>query len=254
VAAVRRTPVLVLVALLLLGVGWALAPRSALPLYDGVGFPDDPYRFVVAPKGAPRNPAPTSAHGSATVQNGRAGRVTVATDENAPQISLEIPAGRLAVAGPAQLTVTATPVRPLPTASGQYLWSNVYEVTASPRADFRPGGVQATITLRAATAQRPVPHIAYYAGGQWHLLPTFLDGQDIYIAELSQFGRFAVVGTAPLDVTQLRGANKGSGGASSTGLVVGIGAVVVVVGLFLVGVWRRGRTRSVDEDETEDVE
>ena len=51
-----------LVAAALLGLGWLLTPRTAPPLYDGVGFPDEPYRFVVAPAGAPKTTkAPTVA-------------------------------------------------------------------------------------------------------------------------------------------------------------------------------------------------
>jgi hypothetical protein len=247
VAAVKRR--LVLVALLLLGLGWAIAPRAALPLYDGIGFPDEPYRFVQAPKGAPATAPPTTGRASSTVSAGRTHQLTANSAEQAPQVSVRIPPGRLAVpSGTARVSLTAAPAQPPTVANGQYLWSNVYDVVVSPQAELRSGGLQATITLRAATGQRPEPKIAHYVDGRWTMLPTFATGRDIYIAELTQFGRFAVIGAKPIDVTQLPGyGSAGSDDGSKTGLFVGIGALAVVVGLFLLGRWRRARMREVAE-------
>jgi hypothetical protein len=251
----RSRPRLVLVALLVLGLGWALAPHAALPLYDGLGFPDEPYRFVQKPAGAPDTKAPTTAHASAAVTNGRNGSVVANSAEQAPQVSVQIPPGGVVVpAGTTTVTLIAKPVQPLPVGSGRYLWSNVYDLTASAGARLHKVSLQATITLRAATPQQPVPHIARYAAGQWTMLPTFASGRDIYVAELPALGKYAVIGTAPLDVSQLRGSGGGSSGASSgvIGIVVGVAVLVVVVGLFLLGRWRRARaaTDELDGDET----
>jgi MYXO-CTERM domain-containing protein len=254
VAAVKRR--LVLVALLLLGAGWAIAPHDALPLYDGVGFPDEPYRFVHAPKGAPDTKPPSTAHASAAVSGGRTSKqLTANSAEQAPQVSVRIPPGRLVVpSSTTRVSLTAAPAQPLSAPNGKYLWSNVYDVTTSPSASLHPGGLQATITMRAATPQQPAPKIAYYAAGHWTLLPTFATGRDIYIAELTQFGRFAVIGSKPLDVTQVPGYSSGSGGGSKVGLFVGIGALLVVVGLFLLGRWRRQRVRAEHEAADEEIE
>lgn len=252
-----RSARFVTVALVLLGLAWAVAPRSALPLYDGIGFPDEPYRFVQRPPGAEETKPPTDARGTAAVHSGRVGSLVAASAEVAPQISVVIPQGRLRVpAGAARVTVTGAPAQPLPTGPGQYLWSNVYEVRASPDARLSAGGQQATITLRAATAQRPQPHIAYYASGHWKLLPTFAQGQDIYIAQLTTFGQFAVIGGNPLAVAQLSPAGNGGSGGNSVGLVVGIGAAVVVVALFVLGRQRRARARQhfLDDGAAEEVE
>jgi hypothetical protein len=256
VAAVSRPSRLLVVALLVLGAGWAIAPRSALPLYDGLQFPDEPYRFVQRPAGAPETAAPTTAHGSAAVSGGSTGQLVAASAESAPQISLYIPKGKLNVpAGTSTVSIAGKPAAPLPTGRGQYLWSDVYDVTATPgTTQFKPGGQQATITLRAASAQRPQPSIAYYDGSRWQLLPTFAQGRDIYIAELNRFGQFAVIGNNPLLVSQLSGGGKSGGGSSAIGLVVGIGAGVVVVVLFVLGRVRRARARAAgadDEDESE---
>lgn len=46
-----------------LAAAWLLTP-AAVPLYDGVGFPDEPYRYVVPPTGYRTTPPPTRAFGS----------------------------------------------------------------------------------------------------------------------------------------------------------------------------------------------
>lgn len=245
---------LVLIALLLLGLGWAIAPRNALPLYDGVGFPDEPYRFVQPPKGAPPTKPPTTARANAQASGGRTTTQLAANSaEQAPQVSVGIPPGRLAVPTTAtRVSLVAAPTQPLPAPAGRYLWSNVYDLTTSPAATMRPGGLQATITLRAATAQQPKPAIAVYVSGRWRMLPTFPTGRDIYIAELTRLGRFAVIGTKPIDVTQLPGYGSGSHGSKS-GLLVGIGALVVVVALFALGYVRRSRARAAVAADAEEV-
>lgn len=255
VAALNRSGKLVTAALLVLGIGWAIAPHNALPLYDGINFPDEPYRFVQPPPGTQHTAAPTTARGTASVTGGASGQVVAASAESAPQIALYIPKGKLTVsAGTSQVAVTGTPIKNLPTGHRQYLWSDVYDVTASPGStQFNPHGQQATITLRAASAQRPQPSIAYYDGTSWHLLPTFAQGRDIYIAELNRFGKFAVIGSNPLIASQIVGNSQGSGGSSPIGVIVGIGAGVVVVVLFVLGRMRRARVRAEAEEDDEDA-
>lgn len=249
----NRPARLVTVALVLLGLAWAVAPDSALPLYDGVGFPDEPYRFVQRPAGAQETKPPTDARGTAAVHAGTVGSLVAASGEVAPQITLYIPKGRLVEpAGTTHVTLTATPAQPMRTGRGQYLWSNVYDVRASPAARFTSGGQQATITMRAATAQRPQPHVAYYAGGQWHLLPTFAQGQDIYIAELTTLGRFAVIGANPLALAKVSADSKGGSGGSAIGWLVGVGALVVIVVLFVLGRQRRIKARQPADENGED--
>lgn len=253
-----RSARLVTAALLVLGIGWAIAPRSALPLYDGIGFPDEPYRFVQRPAGAQETEPATNARGSAAVANGTSDPLVAASAEVAPQISLYIPKGRLATpAGTTRVTVTGVPTQPVPAGHGQYLWSNVYDVTATPSdTAFTSHGQQATITLRAASPQRPQPHIARYVDGRWELLPTYAQGQDIYIAELTGFGKFAVLGSNPLLVSKVNGGSGGSsskddGGNGLVAVLVGVGVLAVVVVLFLLGRARRARA-GADEDDEDD--
>ena len=67
-----------------------------------------------------------------------------------------------------KFVLRATPVHPIAAPSGGHFWSNVYDVEASdPHVTMRDASPPATITLRAATAQRPYPTIERYADGTW---------------------------------------------------------------------------------------
>ena len=236
-----RTARLVPLALVLLALGWAVAPRSALPLYDGVGFPDEPYRFVVPPHGAPHTKAPTVASVTAALPAGQNSDINAASAEVAPQILVQIVAGDLLTpSGTHQVTVTATPVQPLPVPANHYLYSNVYDVTSSPVATLKPGPAQAILTMRAATPQQPQPQIERYQAGQWVSLPTYPVGLDIYEAQLPGFGQYAVIGSVPLDVAKLVGVRRSSSGGR-IGIAVGAGVLVIVIVLFVLG-RRRART------------
>jgi hypothetical protein len=244
VAAVRRNSQLLLIALVVLGLGWWFAPRSAPPLYDGVGFPDEPYRFVVKPDGATATKAPTTATRVVPVTRGEAGAASLASAEQAPQVSVLIPTGRLqAPSGTKQITLRATPVRPVRAPSGGYLWSNVYELAATDaKVTMRNGNPPATITLRAASAQRPYPAIERYLNGAWTKVKTVPIGNDIYQAELPSLGRYAVVGTSPLDLTK-------KSTTTYTGIIIAGAAGLIVVVLIVIGVRRRSRRRPLDEEE-----
>jgi hypothetical protein len=242
---VGRRAWLVLVALAVLAFGWALAPRSAPPLYDGVGFPDEPYRFVVKPAGACDTKTPTSASATTSASNGKGGSISLSTAEQAPQISVLIPSDLLSAPSTTKrLTITAKPVQPVAPPHGRHLWSNVYDVEAAP-----PGVAlhdtdasrPTTITLRAATAQRPTPTIERYANGHWTPVATQPAGRDIYNGSLPSLGRYAVIGSSAINVSDLK---CGKSSTSSTGVVIASVAGGVVVLLAVFGVLRRRRTRS----------
>jgi hypothetical protein len=159
VAALTRTRGIILVALVLLGIGWAVAPRSAQPLYDGVGFPDEPYRFVQRPAGTKVTKPPTVAEGTAAVTRRSNGQLDASSAEVAAQVSVTIPAGMLRVpAEPTSVKLVIRPDKPVAPPPGKYLWSNVYDITLTSSATFTEhSDLVATIVLRAATAQQPLP-------------------------------------------------------------------------------------------------
>ncbi|HEY2298985.1 MAG TPA: hypothetical protein VGH43_14725 [Jatrophihabitans sp.] len=240
----RRNTRFLVIALVLLGLGWWVAPRSAPPLYDGVGFPDEPYRFVVTPAGAKPTKAPTTATRIVPVTKGTAGAASLASAEQAPQIAVLIPTGRLqAPAGTKQFTLRAAPVQPVQAPDGEYLWSNVYDLAGTdPKVTMRDGNPPATITLRAATAQRPYPTIERYLNGTWTKVKTVPVGQDIYQAELPSLGRYAVVGTSPLQLTTKQN-------TTYTGIIIAVASGLIVVVLVVIGVRRRSGRRLPEEEE-----
>lgn len=259
----RTVPRVLVVALLLLGLGWAAAPHSAPPIYDGIGNPDDPYRFVVNPAGYHNNKAPSVAKSSASVTGGKAGGIQAASIEQAPQVTIAIPADRLQAPGAKSVSVTAKAAQPLPAPDGEFLWSNVYAVTATGGAELHSGIPPATITLRAATAQKESPTIEYYGSGGWqHLktIPATPGSQDIYQAPLEHLGKYAVFGSTKLDVAQI---NLGGGEdpASNKGIIIALIAVALVIVLFVIGERRRSKARraararraaEADAEETDD--
>ena len=245
---------LLLAAALVLGLGALVAPASAPPLYDGVNYPDEPYRFVDPPAGAPKTKPATTASATAPVSGGRAGELKLATAENAPQISIDLPAGAVRTPdGVTSVRVTAAPVGNIAVPAGRYLWSDVYDVSATRGtvSAVTDAQGQPIITMRAVNAQRPEPVIARFDGARWTLLPTFAVGNDIYSAQFPGLGRFAVLGIDPLRLNTTGSGDQGLSG--NTGILVVIGVLVVVVALIGLSVRRRLRARRASLDPAGDT-
>src|SRR5581483_6600436 len=79
----------VLAALVALRGVWLAAPPHGVPLYDGIGFPDEPYRYVDPPAGSKATPAPTLATASTDAANGSNPHAFYANSaEVGPQIAI----------------------------------------------------------------------------------------------------------------------------------------------------------------------
>ena len=86
------------------GVAWLVA--GGLPIYDGIGSPDEPYRYVAPPPGYRHTPAPTIASDKLPLKNGTNGNTYLASGEIGPQISIYVEAGSpLEMVLPQRLTV-----------------------------------------------------------------------------------------------------------------------------------------------------
>ncbi len=182
---------------LLVTVGWLASP-GGVPVYDGVGAPDEPYRYVQAPAGATTTAEPTVATATTPVKDGLGTNgLSVATAEVGPQFSLYLPPRAMATSsGP--IEVTATPRAPTDQPRGARIDGNVYVVSLT-----AAGGVVtltekaalATVYLRATTATQPPPELYYRADatGSWQPLKTSRGGTDFYVASFSGPGQYAVV-------------------------------------------------------------
>lgn len=210
---------------LLLLLGWLAAP-SGPPLYDGIGFPDEPYRYAGLTRSAAPTPPPSVGRTSLTVTAGsNADQTYVSSDEQGPQVTVFVSQRLLGAAGATRIDVSVTPTAP----DGSI--SNVYVLAATSDA----GPVQmaqppdsAVVQLRAPSAPPPPAVLAYRAvgGSGWQLLPTSRVGTEIYQARLVGLGNYALVAAPVLPARADPGV--------STPALLGLALLVLVLVMALV--------------------
>ena len=209
----------------------ALAP-AAVPIYDGIGNPDEPYRYVNPPSNAQSTKAPTTAsivvpiHGSTSVAE------YANTGESGPQLSLYLPLGAIqAPAGVSSVTVTATPTAP----SGQLptdgtIVTNVYRIAAT--ADGKEVSVvgsgkrEPTLQMRAPSGRQPGPEFEYLTSSGWQVQQTIRVGVDVYQSQVPGLGNWALV--------QRKSTTVSSGPGINWGFLGGGIALLAVAGLIVV--------------------
>lgn len=173
----------VVLALVLVSLGWLASP-SAVPVYDGVGSPDEPYRFVG------RSPAP----GTATVTVRVGAGLELKSNESGPQVLLDLGEGAL-VTPTRTVTLTATPLVPDGTPPRGTFDGNAYRVVAAAGARLDAERAQGFLFLRAAVMTRPDPVIVHRdrPTDAWRELRTSRVGTDILSTPFRAFGDYAVV-------------------------------------------------------------
>jgi hypothetical protein len=211
------------------GAGWLASPQ-AVPVYDGVGAPDEPYRFVSRPASATATAAPTSALGQSPVRAGRSTNgLSIQTAEVGPQFSLYLPPKALAAAG-GPVQVRAVPQAPAAQPTAARLDGNVYVVTltgpAGPVA-LTDQAALATLYLRATTTRQPGPTMQFRSSASvpWKALQTSRGGQDVYVASFTGPGQYALAFAPPA---------KSRGGGVPVLPVVLVGIFVVLAGIIVV--------------------
>jgi hypothetical protein len=275
----RRRPasaalVLVLAVLSLAATVVARPPHSP-PLYDGIGFPDEPYRWVVPPPGHYRTRLAAT---EAVVKVPVSGGVNVAgqalSGEQGPQVALAVSGGAFAVpAGVSSVTLRAVPqaVPAVPPDRGQVV-SNLYVLTAEAGGKAMPlapaHSVLVNMRAERATAQAVV--ICRWTGRQWEQVPTARVGVDVYAAQLDAAAPVAVVrldpgatptvpalagGSNPGVPSQAAGTSAGTrapaaasgGGPGASALWLALGAIVVVLAGTLLLARRRAGPAHADD-------
>jgi hypothetical protein len=230
----RRTRRLVAAALLVC-VGRLLSP-DAVPVYDGIGAPDEPYRYVAPPAGARTTAAPTSAAASSPLVAGTSSYgMSLATAESGPQFSLFVPPQAFAAPG-AKVSLTAVPQAPTDQPAGAKIDGNVYVLTikADGPVTFTKQSGLATLYLRATTAKQPGPTMHYLAPGasDWTAIRTSRGGQDVYVSSFPGAGQYALA-FPEANLVEVRG------GSSPLPFVVGGGAVLFVALIVVIRVRAR---------------
>ena len=188
-----------LAALLLVGLGRLLSP-SAVPVYDGIGAPDEPYRYVAPPAGAAKTADATSGRATSPLVGGVSSYgMSVATAESGPQFSLFVPPKALATTG-RSLEVAVAPEAPTDQPSGRRIDGNVYAVTikAAGPVTLTPQASLATLYLRSTTAKQPGPVMEYRAKATdpWTALKTSRGGMDVYVSSFPGPGQYALAFSA----------------------------------------------------------
>jgi hypothetical protein len=252
VRAGRRSAGVMLVALAALAVAWVMLPPHSVPLYDGIGFPDEPYRYIAPPAGTKHTAPATAAGGSSDAAAGHNLHPFYANSaEIGPQVSVYVGPGVLVVPpGITSVGLTATPLAPDVQPVGARADGNVYRIAAIVGAGkVANGGVSlrtdrqsadSTVTLRATTARQPRPSFYFRAlpTDAWQSLDTARVGSDIYRTDLKGLGDYVLAFTT---------SEAGSGsGSNTTFIAIGAaGGIVVVLGAVIVAIrlQRRGARR-----------
>lgn len=196
--AVKAWRVLVAAAALL-PAAYLASPPTAPPLYDGLGAPDEPYRYTTDPPPGATKVRPASAREEVAVEDDTNPPAVVATPEQGPQAAVIVPAGGLRLpSGARRLSLSLEPVlSPAPPVDGTML-SNAYAVEIVDERGRAVGiaetGRETTVLLRIPTAtDAPVALELYDEDSGWVTLPTRRTGQDVYSAFLPQTGLVAAV-------------------------------------------------------------
>jgi hypothetical protein len=245
----RSTRWLLVAALVALVAGWVVSPAK-VPLYDGVGFPDEPYRFVSPPAGYQHTPPPGSGQGTSPVSSGLNLQALYAqSPEQGPQVVVALAPGVLHTAGSATtMTVRAAPVAPDRNPPGGFIDGNVYRVTATTNTSgavtytaATGGASESGLTLRATSARQPGPIMIYRttASAPWRRLRTARVGNDIYRSAFAGTGEYALA----FGLTQPGGSDAKSGGGSFPVVWIVVIVLVVALGAIVVGI-RLARRRA----------
>lgn len=211
----------------------ALAP-AAVPIYDGIGNPDEPYRYVKPPSNAQTTKQPTTASVAVPIHGTTSVAEYANTGENGPQLSLYLPLGALqAPSGASSVTVTATPTAPsgvLP--KDGTIVTNVYRLSADAGGQsvsvVGSGKREPTLQMRAPSGRQPGPVFEHRTSSGWQREQTIRVGVDVYQSQVPALGDWALV-----QLTSNSSAASGGPGINWGFLGGGI-ALLVVAGLIVV--------------------
>jgi hypothetical protein len=234
-------------ATLLVAVGWLVTPHP-VTVYDGIGQPDEPYRYASPPVGAKLTPKPLGASDTTQVVGGvNATLAWLDSKETGSQVSVYLPIGVLAAAG-GTISASVVPEAPTDQPDDGPIDGNVYRVSiTNPAGPVTFTSATSTIYLRAITARQPGPVMVHRLGPghPWRVLETNRSGNEIYGGVLPEAGEYALVYSkrhhsgAATDGTARRSAGGGHQGL----IVILLGSLVFLLSVVLAVRWR---ARQVD--------
>jgi hypothetical protein len=235
---------LLLATLCALTVAW-LTAGSPVSIYDGIGAPDEPYRYVTPPPGDKvRTQPPSRAVGTALVTRGVAGVVEIYTDEQGPQAqafltgqSLTVTAPRATTAVANSIAVTLTPLAPQTDPSGPRIDGNVYRLSwdaGTSTTHYRNDGAD-QVLLSAVKGPPPKATFLFRpsAADSWQRLPTNLAGADVYAALVQGQGDYALTLDGQESASSAAATPHRRTGAVSARVVFVAGLVLIMLGVIL---------------------
>jgi hypothetical protein len=230
---------------------WLAAP-AAPPIYDGVGQPDESYRYVSPPADAKPTKAPGWVAVRMPVSDGTTDGFNGSSTEQGPQVSVFVPTGTLIAPRDAHtLLLRADPRAPDAPADGGKVDGNVYRLTVT--ADVGTPTIAKSqdtiqIILRATSGKQPGPTMEYRAAGaqKWTRLKTARWGNDVYAAPVKGFGDYALVFATPLPGAKPPGT---TGLASYANVLIFAGLLILLVSVVLgIRLVRARRSAMADSD------
>ncbi len=214
---------------------------KAVPIYDGLGQPDEPYRYV-APPASQKNPAPPPTDANETFTpdkiNGDINGVFIVSKESGPQISFNLSQNSVIFsAGAKSVNFKAEPLAPTDQPNDGTIDGNVYRLTMTPdggSVSFAPNSssVFKYVDMRLPQNFPPGAIIEHKpeTGSGWQKLQTNQVGQDIYEARFEQTGDFAMV--TPHKAT----GSNGQKHKNKTPLYIGEAAIVVAIAAVIIAI------------------
>lgn len=225
-----------LAAAALVGVGWLVTPQP-VAVYDGIGAPDEPYRYVAPPPGVARTAEATTAVSVSPVKDGvSTNGMSVSTAEMSPQFSLFVPPKALGCGG-TSVQVKAEPRAATDQPAGARIDGNVYVVSfldpAGP-VTLTDKAAVATLYLRSTTNKQPPPSMEYRPTptDPWKPLKTTRGGQDVYVSAFPGPGEYSLAFATS--------GGGGGGGVPVLPIVLVAGLVLLVVAVVVVRVRSQG--------------
>ncbi len=208
---------------------WLVAPH-AVPLYDGLGIPDEPYRYVTPPAGYQQTPPPSSVSSDLPAVSGTNERgLLVQTKEQSSQVGMFIvPKSLSAPAATKTFTLKITAEAPDGPTPGGVMDGNMYKVElladGAPTATLSDSGKDTIPYVQRATSAKIADETLYYRanGGSWASIPVAKGSSTD-----SFTGFFAGAGDYALVPTTAKAAN------SSSHLLIIV--ILVLVILAMVG-------------------
>jgi hypothetical protein len=219
---------------------WAVAPAT-IPIYDGIGNPDEPYRYVNPPSSAKTTKTPGDARAVLPVRNGTNPNGQYAnTGESGPQLSYYLPGNAYHLpASATSVTVTVKPLAPsAPLPKDGTIVTNVYRIAAvgnggQPVQVTGSGPSEPSLQMRAPDARQPGPVFEHLTPSGWVRARTIRVAVDVYQAQAPTLGDWALV--------RLKSTAAGGGGGIKWALLgPGIALLVVAVIVLTVRMRRTG--------------